>query len=69
MAGQKETIRNLYEQKKEIVYIEKNVPGKLKDSDLAVFEKKCDTLTQMCDTIDLIVKKNAECMTDVKGPI
>lgn len=45
MQGQKETIKNLYEQKKEIIYIDKNVPGKLKDSDLAAFEKKCDTLS------------------------
>ena len=33
----------MYEQKKEIVYIEK--PGMLKESDLAAFEKRCDTLT------------------------
>ena len=38
VAGQKETIKNLYEQKKEIVYIEKSIPGKLKESDLAAFE-------------------------------
>jgi chromosome segregation ATPase len=64
-AGQKETIKNLYEQKKEIVYIEKeSQPGKLKDSDLAKFEKKCETLTQICDTIGLIVKDDAATMTD-----
>ena len=44
VAGQKETIKNLYEQKKEIVYIQA-APEKLKDSDLATFEKKCETLS------------------------
>ena len=68
-AGQKETIKNLYEQKKEVVYIEKNAPGKLKDADLAVFEQKCETLSQICDTMDLIMKKEVSIMTDVSGDI
>lgn len=68
-AGQKETIKNLYEQKKEVVYVDKTVPGKLKDTDLAAFEQKCDTLSQVCDTMDLIMKKEAGVMTDVSGDI
>ncbi len=44
VAGQKETIKNLYEQKKEVVYIQA-APDKLKDSDKATFEKKCETLS------------------------
>ena len=64
-AGQKETIKNLYEQKKEVVYVEKVAePGKLKESDLAKFEKKCETLTQICDTLGLIVRDDASTMTD-----
>eukprot|EP00347_Sterkiella_histriomuscorum_P022668 403337606 len=66
---QKETIKNLYEQKKEVVYVEKNAPGKLKDADLAVFEQKCETLSQICDTMDLIMKKEVSIMTDVSGEI
>ena len=69
VAGQKETIKNLYEQKKEIVYVEKSIPGKLKESDLAAFEQKCDTLTQICDTMDLIMKKEASVMTDLTGDV
>lgn len=71
-AGQKETIKSLYEQKKEVVYIEKQTeaPGKLKESQLAAFEKKCETLSQMCDTIGLVMKEDASVMTDeeVKMP-
>jgi chromosome segregation ATPase len=62
-AGQKETIKNLYEQKKEIVYIEAT-PEKLKQSDLEKFQKKCETLSQACDTLGLIVKEDASVMTD-----
>ena len=62
-AGQKETIKNLYEQKKEIVYIEA-APEKLKQSDLDKFQKKCETLSQACDTLGLIVKEDASVMTD-----
>ena len=40
------------------MYVEKTAPNKLKDSDLAVFEKKCETLVKSCDTIDLILKKD-----------
>ena len=61
--GQKETIKNLYEQKKEVVYIQA-APDKLKESDKATFEKKCETLTQICDTLGLIVKEDASVMTD-----
>lgn len=62
-AGQKETIKNLYEQKKEIVYIEA-APEKLKQTDLEKFQKKCETLSQACDTLGLIVKEDASVMTD-----
>jgi hypothetical protein len=62
--GQKETIKNLYEQKKEVIYVEKNVPGKLKESDLAAFVQKCETLNQICDTMDLAFKVEADTMTD-----
>jgi hypothetical protein len=37
LAGNREMIKNLQEQKKEIVYIQA-APEKLKESDLAVFE-------------------------------
>lgn len=43
------------------MYIEK--PGMLKESDLAAFEKRCDTLTQACDTMDLVMKIDGETMT------
>jgi chromosome segregation ATPase len=62
-AGQKETIKNLYEQKKEKVYIEA-APEKLKQSDFDKFQKKCETLSQACDTLGLIVKEDASVMTD-----
>lgn len=62
--GQKETIKNLYEQKKEIIYVDKNVPGKLKDTDLAAFVKKCETLNQICDTMDLVFKTESSVNTD-----
>jgi len=39
-------------------------PGKLKESDLAKFEKKCETLSQICDTLGLIAKDDAFTMTD-----
>ena len=52
------------------MYVEKeSQPGKLKESDLAKFEKKCDTLSQICDTIGLIVKEDAETMTDFKEEV
>lgn len=51
------------------MYVEKALPGKLKDSDLAVFEKKCETLSQICDTMDLVLKKNADTMTDMSGDV
>ena len=63
VAGQKETIKSLYEQKKEVIYVEAN-PDKLKKNDLTAFEKKCETLSQICDTIGLIVKEDAAVMTD-----
>jgi hypothetical protein len=44
------------ESKKEIVYIEKEPPKKIAESELAKFEKKCETLSVMCDTIGLIIK-------------
>lgn len=49
--------------------MDKPAPGKLKESDLAAFEKKCDTLSQECDTLDLILKRSVEVMTDVTGDI
>lgn len=53
-AGLNQTIKNLYEQKKEIVYVEKEGVGKLSDEHISKFEKKCDTLSELVDTIDLV---------------
>jgi len=64
VAGQKQTIQSLYEQKKEVVYVDKDVPGKLKEDELAIFEKKCQSLSQMCDTVDLVVRQDATVMTE-----
>jgi hypothetical protein len=41
----------------------------LKESDLAKFEKKCDFLSVMCDTIDLVIRKDASLMTDLQGEV
>jgi hypothetical protein len=41
----------------------------LKDTDLSVFEKKCDTLSQMCDTMDLVIKMSVGVITDISGEI
>ena len=46
-----------------------NEPGKLKESDLAVFEKKCEMLDEICDTIGLVLKKDAEIMTELMGDV
>jgi hypothetical protein len=46
------------------VYVDRPSVGKLKESDLAVFERKCDTLNQICDTMDLFMKADASIMTD-----
>ena len=51
-----EQIRNLIESKKEIVYVEKEPPKKIPESELAKFEKKAESLSVMCDTIGLILK-------------
>ena len=48
---------------------EKEIPGKLNESDLSIFEKKCETLEVMCDTLDLILTKDAEIMTEMQGNI
>ena len=56
-------IKNLQEQKKEVVYIQA-APDKLKQSDLAVFEQKCQYVNQMCDTLGLITKNDASILTD-----
>lgn len=44
--------------------MDKNVPGKLKDTDLAAFVKKCETLNQICDTMDLVFKTESSVNTD-----
>ena len=69
VAGYKERVKELQEQKKEIVYVEKLEPGKLKEADLAIFEKKCETLSVMCDTMGLIIRKEAGVMTDLSGNV
>jgi hypothetical protein len=53
------------ESKKETVYVEKEPPKKIPESELAKFEKKCDTLSVLCDTLDLVMKKDASINTDL----
>ena len=69
MAGYKERVKELQEQKKEVVFVDKLEPGKLKETDLAIFEKKCESLSVMCDTMGLIIRKEAGVMTDVSGEV
>lgn len=59
----------MFESKREIVYVEKEAPKKIPEADLAKFEKKCEMMTVLCDTLDLIIKKDASIMTDLQGEV
>ena len=56
--SQNEQIKNLFESKKGDTVIIESDMKRLNEQTLALFENKCDKMSVLCDTLDLILKKD-----------